>query len=75
MKWKTTSKRKPKEGETVLCCWGIEAPGSMGVATFSGGTLWHEPDDDEDDFREPEFWMELPDSPFAAEQRSTEEKS
>ena len=75
MKWKSTAKHLPKEGSTVLCCWGIEAPGTMGVATYSGSDHWHEPEDDEDDYRRPEHWMELPASPFAAKGESSKEKS
>lgn len=74
MKWKSTAKHLPKEGSTVLCCWGIEPPGTMGVATYSGGDLWHEPEDDEDDYRAPEHWMELPPSPFAALEADRESK-
>lgn len=31
------------------------------VHYYSG--RWHEPDDDEDDYRAPDFWMPLPEAP------------
>lgn len=67
MKWKTTAKHLPEEGTTVLGFWGIEPPGSYAVVTYARPGLWHDPDDDEDDFRYPEFWTELPASPFTSE--------
>jgi hypothetical protein len=66
MKWKTTSKRLPPEGTDVLCYWSPAAPGGKdcyGVATYAGSDRWHEPEDDEDDYRTPEFWMPLPTPP------------
>ena len=62
-RWKTTAKHLPEEGSTVLGCWGIEGPGHMAVVTYSGGNLWHDPEDDEDDYRAPEHWTPLPSSP------------
>ena len=62
-KWKTTAKKLPEEGATVLCWWGPEQPGTFGVATYQGHDHWHEPEDDEDDYRTPEAWMELPSPP------------
>ena len=64
MTWKATDKHLPKEGDTVLGFWGIEAPGMFGVVTYSAPGHWHEPEDDEDDYRAPQFWMPLPDSPL-----------
>lgn len=63
MKWKTTSKHLPEEGATVLCWWGPERPGAYGVATYAGSDRWHEPEDDEDDYRTPEHWQPLPPPP------------
>jgi hypothetical protein len=73
MKWKTTNKRRPKEGSIVLGFWGEDAKGSYGVVKFSGGGHWHEPEDDENDYRAPDYWRELPASPFAAIRESTPE--
>jgi hypothetical protein len=39
----------------------------MGVATYSGSDQWHEPEDDEDDYRAPEWWRQLPDAPKSLE--------
>ncbi len=64
MKWKSVAKHQPEEGSTVLAFWGIERPGSFAVVTYARPGLWHDPEDDEDDFREPEWWTELPPSPF-----------
>lgn len=64
MTWKKTTGKLPEEGETVLGFWGIEKPGSFGVVTYARPGLWHDPEDDEDDFRAPEFWMRLPASPL-----------
>ena len=69
-RWKMTSKRPPEEGATVLCAWGPE-PVCYGVAVYARAGHWHDVDDDEDDYRDPEFWTELPASPYAA---SSEEK-
>ena len=70
MRWKNAKKHLPDDGATVLGFWGIEKPGSFGVVTYAGNGLWHEPEDDEDDFRAPEFWMVLPDSPLDGDEGS-----
>jgi len=67
MKWKSTEKHLPEEGDTVLCWWGPEDPGLYGVATYARPEHWHDPEDDEDDYRTPEFWMPLPASPRRTE--------
>lgn len=62
MKWKTTSKHLPEEGATVLGWWG-EAPGTFCVATYARPGHWHDPENDEDDYRTPEYWTPLPTPP------------
>ena len=63
MKWIDSTRRKPKEGEQVLCYWSVDGlPGTFGVAVRYGDH-WHEPEDDENDFREPEYWQKLPPAP------------
>jgi hypothetical protein len=69
MTWKTTAKRKPVEGQQVLCYWAPAMVGgaeAYGVAVLNGG-MWYEPEDDENDFREPTLWMPLPDLPVDGE--------
>lgn len=61
-KWIHVKEQLPEDGQTVLGSWGIEGPGMCGVATYERGE-WHEPEDDEDTYRSPEFWMPLPASP------------
>lgn len=68
MKWKTTSKTLPPEGSTVLGYWAPGVPGGndcYGVVTYAP-PLWHDPENDEDDFRPPDYWMGLPTPPIAA---------
>lgn len=61
-RWKNTTRTLPKEGDVVLCWWG-EKPGLFGVATFARPGHWHDPEDDEDDYRDPDYWMPLPKEP------------
>lgn len=69
MRWKTTAKHLPEEGTSVLCWWagGKNGEGTFGVATYSGSDHWHEPEDDEDDYRTPEHWQPLPPQPQSHE--------
>ena len=65
MKWKNAARKLPKEGSTVLGYWGeFGQKGTYGVATYARPGHWHEPENDDDDFREPEYWMDLPPSPY-----------
>lgn len=70
MNWKSTAKHLPKEGTTVLGWWGPanDDGGCYAVATFARPGHWHDPDDDEDDYRTPEYWMPLPLPPSAAQE-------
>ena len=63
-KWIRSAKAVPTLGSDVLCAWVVDGkPVLMGVAQYSGGGHWHDPEDDEDDYRIPEFWMRLPKAP------------
>lgn len=59
MKWKTID--TAPEGIAILACWIAEFPGEKDVISVATrhGRFWHDPEDDEDedDFREPQFWM------------------
>lgn len=65
-RWKSTDKILPNEGATVLCWFG---PGDThpeqcyAVATYARVGYWHNPEDDEDGYRDPDYWMPLPASP------------
>lgn len=68
-RWRNTTKTLPAEGATVLCWWGdlTEPPAKdcYGVATYARPGHWHEPENDEDDYRDPDYWMDLPKRPEA----------
>lgn len=63
MKWIETEKEKPRRGETVLGYWPRLAEpqkdGSFSMAVYATPTHWHNPEDDEDDFRPPTHWCRL----------------
>jgi len=73
--WKYTNGHLPTAMTPVLCAWRVNDthPGAVkgwlyGVAVYAG-RLWHNPEDDADDFCEPMCWreIELPGQP-ASEQ-------
>lgn len=65
--WVFTYKRLPEVGSTVLGFWNPMGspvkPNCYAVATFSGHTHWHDPEDDEDDYAVPLAWAQLPEPP------------
>lgn len=68
-KWVRTGVTLPEDGQTVLAYWEfVQEPhpneSNYGVVTFNGH-MWHEPADDEVDFRQPEWWAALPAGPVA----------
>jgi hypothetical protein len=60
--WISVKERLPEVGATVLCAWDK----SLATAIFSGRTYWHNPEDDEDDYAVPSYWMPLPQPPIPA---------
>lgn len=63
-RWQKTHDKLPEEGNTVLAFWdAVGGGGSYGVALFARPGLWHEPENDENDFRTPDYWMPLPPPP------------
>lgn len=73
--WIKTEERRPKDGATVLAYWydpliGSQAP-MYGVTEYHyrkarqelNSHIWHAVDNDEDDYREPEYWAQLPEAP------------
>jgi hypothetical protein len=68
-RWKNTTKKLPEEGSTVLGWWGPadnDDGGVYGVVVYASPGRWHEPENDEEDFRDPDYWMPLPKAPEAA---------
>ncbi len=62
--WTPLTRRLPAEGSVVLAFWtpakgGMVNADCFGVATFVRPGHWHNPDDDEDDYRDPTHWMPL----------------
>lgn len=65
-RWRNTTLKPPEEGSTVLCWWGPAKNGDdgmFGVAVYARPGHWHEPENDDDDFRDPDYWMPLPKGP------------
>lgn len=56
LKWRLTADEKPEGHVFVICLWKDE----VGVAVHTSGHRWHNPEDDDDDYREPDYWMYLP---------------
>lgn len=70
--WVPVSERLPEAGVTVLALWlpedrriPIDPTKHYGVATYWPGH-WHNPEDDEDQYVEPTYWMPLPAPPMLA---------
>lgn len=64
-RWRDTKVTVPCDGDNVLGYWAPNQSGpgfDCDVVHYYGGH-WHEPDNDEDDFRAPDFWMPLPEAP------------
>lgn len=64
-RWIDTKVRVPCDGDNVLGYWMPSVPGGAfdcDVVHYYSGR-WHEPDDDEDEYRAPDFWMPLPAAP------------
>lgn len=64
-RWRDTKVTVPCDGDNVLGYWVPSAPGGnfdCDVVHYYSGR-WHEPDNDEDDYRAPDFWMPLPKFP------------
>lgn len=67
-RWRDTKVTVPCDGDNVLGYWASNQSGpgfDCDVVHYYGGH-WHEPSDDEDDFRAPDFWMPLPEMPNGA---------
>ena len=63
--WRRVTRNLPEDGVPVLCYWKPQVPGGrdcIGVAMRDHGS-WHDPEDDEDDYRDPTHWMPLPEPP------------
>lgn len=67
-KWHRTGVKLPAAGQTVLAYWEFSqephpsGESNYGVVIFSG-SIWYLPEDDEQDFRPPEWWAALPAAP------------
>jgi hypothetical protein len=70
--WIRSEQRRPTEGAVVLAYWNDGTGGiSMDTAEYHrvhathelNAHIWHRPHAPDDDYREPEFWMPLPDAP------------
>ena len=75
-RWRDTKVTVPCDGDNVLAYWcAVVGNGETAwcVAHYYTGR-WHNPDDDEDDYRAPDFWMPLPAAPGRSEQQPTKEK-
>ena len=64
-RWRNTKVTVPCDGDNVLGYWcpkGLGGVFDCDVVHYYSGR-WHEPDNDEDDYSPPDFWMPLPDAP------------
>jgi hypothetical protein len=59
LRWNKTSEGHPDGECNVIGIWN----GEVGVAHHTYSHRWHNPEDDEDDYRAPEYWMPLPEVP------------
>ena len=65
MRWRDVRVTAPCDGDNVLAYWcAVVDNGETAwcVAHYYDGR-WHNPDDDEDEYRAPDFWMQLPAAP------------
>jgi hypothetical protein len=65
MRWRDAKVTVPCDGDNVLAYWcAVVGNGETAwcVAHYYDGR-WHNPDDDEDDYRAPDFWTPLPAAP------------
>ena len=65
-RWKDTKVTVPADGDDVIGYWtskGVTGgKDDISVVHYYAG-MWHEPSDDEDDYRAPDLWMALPSAP------------
>lgn len=67
LKWTKTIEEQPSGEVDVIGWWKTEA----GVAHHTAGHRWHNPEDDEDVYHEPDYWMPLPNVPTDGGDKTT----
>jgi hypothetical protein len=58
--WVESEKQLPPFGQRVLGCWLGEAT-EIDVAIYAGE--WQDPENEDDTYAQPKFWMSLPEAP------------
>lgn len=58
--WVRTNDERPVAGSIVLGWWRA---GEYGVVEYAGNNRWVNPEDDEDDYARPDYWMLIPPPP------------
>lgn len=62
--WHNTAERAPEEASIVLGLWyGPDGRPQQAVVVYARQGYWHNEDDDEDDYRGPDYWRDLPETP------------